>query len=128
MPVEGLQEVLKAFDDMEDLGSDPMVQRSFLQEAKSLAGMIRQGAPVGKKGNIKRGIVSKLFRRKGKSIAFVGINFRIAPHAHLVEDGHGGPHPAPPHPFFRPKVNKFVRTWGENVKRALDKKVRKFNQ
>lgn len=25
-----------------------------------------------------------------------------APHAHLVEYGHGGPAPAPPHPFIRP--------------------------
>ena len=24
-----------------------------------------------------------------------------APHAHLVEYGHGGPQPAPPHPFLR---------------------------
>lgn len=25
-----------------------------------------------------------------------------APHAHLVERGHGGPRPAPPHPFLEP--------------------------
>jgi HK97 gp10 family phage protein len=26
--------------------------------------------------------------------------------AHLVEFGHGGPHPAPPHPFMRPALDE----------------------
>ena len=37
----------------------------------------------------------------------VGISYKrhaSARHAHLVEDGHGGPHPAPPHPFWEPAV------------------------
>ena len=36
----------------------------------------------------------------------VGISYARsrAYHAHLVEGGHGGPHPAPPHPFWRPTV------------------------
>lgn len=29
-------------------------------------------------------------------------NEPYAPHAHLVEYGHGGPHPAPPHPYLEP--------------------------
>ena len=35
----------------------------------------------------------------------VGISYtrhKGAHHAHLVEGGHGGPHPAPPHPFWEP--------------------------
>jgi HK97 gp10 family phage protein len=38
---------------------------------------------------------------EGPSV-IAGINLKRAPHAHLVEFGHGGPHPAPPHPFLRP--------------------------
>lgn len=37
----------------------------------------------------------------------VGISYKRHPkahHAHLVEGGHGGPHPAPPHPFWEPAV------------------------
>lgn len=30
-----------------------------------------------------------------------------AHHAHLVEGGHGGPHPAPPHPFWAPAVTAY---------------------
>lgn len=35
-------------------------------------------------------------------IAYAGIRPRKMPHGHLVEHGHGGTHPAPPHPFVRP--------------------------
>ena len=35
------------------------------------------------------------------AVAFVGIRPRKAPHAHLLEFGHGGPHPAPAHSFMR---------------------------
>lgn len=37
----------------------------------------------------------------------VGISYKRhkqARHAHLVEGGHGGPHPAPTHPFWEPAV------------------------
>jgi HK97 gp10 family phage protein len=34
---------------------------------------------------------------------------RAAPHAHLVEYGHGGPQPAPPHAFLRPAKDKVIR-------------------
>ena len=31
-----------------------------------------------------------------------------APHSWLVEHGHGGPKPAPPHPFLRPALDKNI--------------------
>ena len=37
----------------------------------------------------------------GKKLA-KGTTKRPTKYAHLVEYGHGGPHPAPPHPFARP--------------------------
>ncbi len=61
-------------------------------------------------GALRRGI----FAARGdenKSSALVGVNYKIAPHAHLVEFGHAGPHPAPPHPYMRPAV--------ENKKEAV---------
>jgi len=40
-----------------------------------------------------------------KKVAGTAANVRVrAPHAHLVEFGHGGPRPAPPHPFLVPAV------------------------
>ena len=49
----------------------------------------------------------------------VGINYtrhKGAHHAHLVEGGHGGPHPAPPHPFWEPAV----KAHGEDAVDALE--------
>ncbi|MDH4319949.1 MAG: HK97 gp10 family phage protein [Desulfobulbaceae bacterium] len=57
----------------------------------------RRLAPGGPTGNLRRGIVSRidnvkvLFGSGGKAgHAYVGINYNIAPHAHLVEFGTAG--------------------------------------
>ena len=73
-------------------------------------------APV-KSGQIKRALGKKLGRTKGKDRVsgrvYVRSGYAIEingkPHdpakiAHLVEFGHGGPKPAPPHPFLRPAL------------------------
>lgn len=41
----------------------------------------------------------KRFRR-GRAAVFAGGRQERAPHAHLVERGHGGPYPAAPHPYL----------------------------
>ena len=49
----------------------------------------------------------------------VGISYKRhkkARHAHLVEGGHGGPRPAPPHPFWEPAV----LAHGQEVVDAID--------
>jgi HK97 gp10 family phage protein len=58
-----------------------------------------------KTGRLRRAIFASR-GDKSKSSAIVGVNHKIAPHAHLVEFGHAGPHPAPPHPFMRPAIEK----------------------
>ena len=52
----------------------------------------------------------------------VGISYKRhknAHHAHLVEGGHGGPHPAPPHPFWQPAVEAH----GEEAAQALEDRI-----
>lgn len=51
-----------------------------------------------------------IFAARGKSQALkpsviAGVDLKREPAAHLVEFGHGGPHPAPPHPFLRPAID-----------------------
>jgi HK97 gp10 family phage protein len=48
-------------------------------------------------------------RKRGKNIG-QPVYFSPEKVAHLIEFGHGGPHPAPPHPFARP-------SWDENRSR-----------
>ncbi len=51
-----------------------------------------------------------------------GVSARIvakARHAHLVEFGHQGPAPAPPHPWFLPVIIPARRKWYERLKAAI---------
>lgn len=75
--------------------------------AEIIAEEAKRRAPIGKTGNLLRGIVAKQNKAsmgmldQGK--AYVGVNYGIAPHAHLVEFGaRGGQMPA--HPFIRPAI------------------------
>jgi len=72
--------------------------------------------------------VTKLMPRrrdKNPAPAIAAIDAKIAPHAHLVEKGHGGPHPAPPHPFFRPTWDKMKRPIKNHI---IDKLRDNINQ
>ncbi|MFN7019878.1 MAG: HK97-gp10 family putative phage morphogenesis protein [Phycisphaerales bacterium] len=53
----------------------------------------------------KRGTAVALKRAKGQKIGTqIAGNIYPRKYAHLVEFGHGGPHPAPPRPFARPAI------------------------
>lgn len=47
------------------------------------------------------GIATLINGEEGPSV-IVGVDRKKAPHAHLVEFGHAGPHGAPAHPYMRP--------------------------
>lgn len=47
-----------------------------------------------------------------------------APHAHLVEFGHGGPAPAPPHPFVRPAFDRKEGEAFAEMRRVLREEIR----
>lgn len=76
--------------------------------AEIIAKEARLLAPPGKTGRLKRGIVAKEDKNAsmftGDGVAYVGVDYGIAPHAHLVEFGaRGGAMPA--HPFMRPAID-----------------------
>jgi len=63
-----------------------------------MAAKIKRLAPLGPTGNLKKSIVAKPFQAAGPSDAFVAIDRKIAPHAHLIEYGTVK---MPAKPFFR---------------------------
>jgi HK97 gp10 family phage protein len=87
--------------------------------AKMLEDDIRARAPQGPTGNLKRSIMSKVYDDYAAAVAIIGINYGVAHHAHLVEFGHGGPHPAPAHPFFRPAWDSNKNQILQDVKQGL---------
>jgi len=98
----------------------------LLKQARLVRDRIKQKAPVGPTGNLKKAAYAKALPETMSSlaVAFAGIRPRRAPHAHLVEYGHGGPHPAPPHPFFRPAVDEVKDKVMRNIKEGLGKAVK----
>ena len=97
----------------------------ILTGARKVRKRIKQNAPVGPTGNLKKAVYAKALPETSKSVAvaFAGIRPRKAPHASLVEYGHGGPHPAPPHPFFRPAVDSVKDEVKKDIADGLKKLV-----
>ena len=71
------------------------------------------------RNSIKIGNVVK--HRRGGYTVSVGVHRKDggAAYANPVEFGHGGPHPAPPHPFVRPAFDARVDEAYEKVKQEL---------
>ena len=93
--------------------------------ARAMLKAARRKAPVGRKGQARRDAVARSKQRKdrrARPLKQTGYVRRIKPnpkrgdldwaaalgfsayHARLVELGHGGPKPAPPHPYFAPAL------------------------
>ena len=61
-------------------------------------------------------------RKRGAARVTVGVHSGEAGarYANPVEHGHGGPHPAPPHPFVRPAFDAKAEEAYEEMKRLLN--------
>ena len=97
----------------------------LLKEARRVRDRIKQKAPEGPTGNLKKAAYAIAYPETATSsaVAFAGVRPRKAPHAHLVEYGHGGPHPAPPHPFFRPAWDEVKDSVSRNIQVGLGKTI-----
>jgi len=127
-----MQICLKGLDQLERQGNKLIKEvtseetKLLLKQARLIRDRIKQKAPVGPTGNLKKATYAKALPKTMTSpaVAFAGIRPRRAPHARLVEYGHGGPHPAPPHPFFRPAVDEVKETVKRNIQVGLGKAVK----
>ena len=135
--IQGIDELEKQMQRLIGTVSADKVEPVLLDAAKVVAKDAKARAPKGETGNLKKGIVAKKTRRKGGVSAVLGLNvgeaapaiaaidYRKAPHAALVEFGHGGPHPAPAHPFFRPAWDanreKVTRQIIDDINNLLEK-------
>jgi HK97 gp10 family phage protein len=99
------------------------------KKAIKLAGLTVGNEITERSGNLKKSWRAKKFKskRKGNPATFVANERKLAPHAQLVEFGHGGPHPAPPHPFVRPTVDKFKGEYSRLVQTMLREKFGKVH-
>lgn len=104
--LEGLEELGQTIERMRKSVKPENVEPIVLKAAKIIKASAWGRAPRGPTGNLQRGIRAKVLKRNdfnNPAPAMVGIDFRVAPHAHLVEFGtiH-----AAARPFFRPAVDQ----------------------
>ena len=72
--------------------------------------------PHPRSGKLRGAIKSRM---NGKKSVTVGIWSEDVPYAYPVEFGHGGPHPAPAHPFLRPAFDEGKDEAYEQIKALL---------
>jgi len=131
---KGGEELRNDISRMADLlrsdGGDSATTNRILETAAQpvLEQMIQNAStdPKPRSGNLRSALrIKKASRRRGARVT-VGVHAAEggAPYANPVEFGHGGPHPAPPHPFVRPafdaRVDEAYEKLKEQLRTALD--------
>lgn len=116
---KGVDRALKA-------GAQPIfedMKRQAAIDPKIRTGNLHKSIKIGKVGKTVRKRDYKTMKR-----ITIGTHKRemgaYAPHAHLVEFGHGGPAPAPEHPFVRPAFDRRSGEAYAEMKRVLKEELR----
>ena len=124
--LDGIEKLLPKFKLLIGVIDDAEMENRLLAAAKIIRDDAKQRAPMGPTGNLKRGIVAKTFseKRKGQPATFVAIDYRIAPHAHLVEFGARNGH-MPPTPFLRPAIDANLEAVKNTIKKGAWKVIEK---
>jgi len=150
--IEGLDKMTDNFAKITKGMDDEVITDAYLNVGRKMASQMKRRIRSHRvTGNLEKGIVAKKFKyatksggrnHEGTGKAFVAINYRYAPHAHLIEFGHksrlkpdsenpeGKLEFVPAHPFFRITVDEFTfnkdleSEVAKAVEKALDKALR----
>ena len=98
----GMDEILKTLDRVDNI---PNRSQAALNEAARIVLQREKDLSPVRTGQLKSDL--KIGRRKrsaARNAVEIGIFYPDSPQAHLVERGHGGPKPAPAHPFMEPAI------------------------
>lgn len=134
MEIKGSAELRQDISQMADLlrtdsGGTGAASRILENAAQPVLEQMIQNTstdPQPRSGTLRSALrIKKASRRRGAQVT-VGVHAAEggAPYAQPVEFGHGGPHPAPPHPFVRPafdaRVDEAYEKLKEQLRTALD--------
>lgn len=97
-----MNEVVRQLDAVGNLSRH--ATKALTAGAEIVLRVAKENAPV-RTGELKGALrVGRRAKSRDRYAVEVGTFYPEAAHAHLVERGHGGPKPAPPHPFMEPAV------------------------
>lgn len=115
--IEGLDELIECLDKMTNKAAGGEAERNALKSgAKPVYDEMKARAPVGPSPVAYKGVLKGAIQigpikpgRSGQRIT-VGVHRKDWPYGDVyypayVEFGHGGPRPAPPHPYVRPSFD-----------------------
>lgn len=144
--LRGIEELEKQTNKMlKELGEEKT--KLLLSQAKIVRDRIKQKAPQGPTGNLKKSVYAVALPETVKRycVAYAGVRPRKAPHAHLLEFGTSGRRypsekngkkalntpwgprasvkPMPATPFVRPAWEEIKRQVNENIQKGLKKIV-----
>lgn len=135
--IEGLEDLDRQLISLIKSMDPDIVEPILLAGAKTIAKAAKTAAPLGPTGNLRKSIYAKTLVRRGgtgdifgfgegqAAPGFAGVNYRKAPHAHLVEFG---TRKMSARPFLRPTwdTNKepVKRQIIDDLKSVIDKAVK----
>ncbi len=122
MKIEGLDKLEANIDKLIKATGKEATGKILIKQAYVIRDRIKDKAPSGPTGNLKRSPIARLMPESDKypAIAIAGIDRKIAPHAHLVEFGTSR---APAHPFFRPAIDETKSEVMEGIRNGLKKNI-----
>ena len=121
--IEGMQDLEKNVRKLAKATDPEAVGQVLLKEGAILEGRFRAAAPRGPTGRLQGAAYSNLAPSRIAVFAGFRQGKGKAPHAHLVEFGHGGLHPAPAHPFMRPVWDASKREMLEGVQEGIKQSI-----
>lgn len=131
--LEGLEELQETLEGLaKKVDNEANTEIVYEAADKHVTSAVRSNAPVGPSGNLKNAIVTRKMPVSDNypALALTAVDRKIAPHAHLVEDG-SGPRYAdgkyigemPPNPFFRSSVQQSLPTAFNFIENELRNRV-----
>lgn len=125
--LSGVTRLIRELEAMGDAAKKNAIARALESGASPLLEELRALAPS-RSGALQNALkAGRVASVRGRYTIKVGVtkDQGAARYAHLVEYGHGGPHPAPPHPFMRPAFELASNEAYERVKSSLRDEINK---
>ena len=108
------------FERMAQVAEPAQIQSTLEEAAQPILEQMKQNAssnPSPRTGKLRAALGTGNAGKKGSASITIGVHRKYYPA--YVEFGHGGPRPAPPHPFVRPALDEK----GEEAMNVLADKV-----
>ena len=112
MKVEGVNSVLSSLD---DAVRDDRVPEALRRGAEVMLAEMQHRVPIGETGHLS---ASLQIKERGRAVE-VGSIKTEEPWAAYIEYGHGGKHPAAPHPFLKPAAEAAEAAAYEAIEKYL---------